>query len=132
LFSRFSPASKRVLRAAEQECRNRNHYYVGVEHLLIALVEEHDCAIEAHLADLGIRPGDVHAELRQALVTGEDRAWDGTLVTPRARAVVEQAEKMAADVPVEPIHLLRAIIEEDAGLAAEILRSCGQKREAAG
>src|ERR1700730_15372272 len=49
-FSRFSPAARRVLRAAEQECRNHNHYYVGAEHMLFALLEEHYATLDARLA----------------------------------------------------------------------------------
>ena len=44
MFSKFNPAARRVLRVAEQECRNHIHYYVGAEHLLVALLEERDPA----------------------------------------------------------------------------------------
>jgi ATP-dependent Clp protease ATP-binding subunit ClpA len=135
LFSRFSPASKRVLRAAEQECRNRSHYYVGVEHMLLALLEEHDAAIEARLIELGVRPIEVHAELRRVLGTGEERLWDGILVTPRVRSVVGLAEKAAGTTEVDPLHLLDAIIYEGQGLASEILHRYGnipQSRRVAG
>ena len=42
LFSNLNLAARRVLRLAEQECRNHSHYYVGAEHLLVALLEERD------------------------------------------------------------------------------------------
>ncbi len=122
MFARFNPAAKRVLRAAEQACRNHNHYYVGVGHLLLALVEEHDAGVEAWLAAVGIRPADVLRDVRRALGTGDDRTWDGILITPRVRAIVAQAE---AAVPsgreIEPGHLIDAIVAQDGGLAAEIL-----------
>ena len=121
MFSRFSPASKRVLRAAEQECRNRSHYYVGVEHVLLALLEEHDPAFEARLVELGARPVDVHAEVRRSLGTGDERLWDGILLTPRVRTVVRLAEEGAGAGDVEPVHLLDAIVGEGGGLASEIL-----------
>ncbi len=122
MFTRFSPAAKRVLRLAEQECRNLNHYYVGVEHLLLALCEERDAATAAYLAERGADCDDVHAELRRALGTGEDRLWDGILVTPRVRAVIGLADAAAgSDNPVEPVHLLAAIVAERCSLAAEIL-----------
>jgi hypothetical protein len=122
LFSRFSPASKRVLRAAEQECRSRNHYYIGVEHMLMALLEEHDPLIEARLAELGIGADEAYAELRRTLGTGEDHLWDGILVTPRMRIIVELAEEIAGDDVLEPVHLFSGIIDEGAGAAAELLR----------
>src|SRR5581483_5883145 len=67
VFSRFNAASCRVLRAAEQECRNHNHYYIGAEHLLEALLQEHDPGIIAVLQSEGIDVREVHAEVRQAL-----------------------------------------------------------------
>ena len=122
MFSKFSPASLRILRAAEQECRNHNHYYVGAEHILLALLEEHDRAIGARLASDGIDFSEVHAEARRALGTGEDRVWEGILVTPRVRKIVALAEARAADRDIEPLDLFEAIREEGGGLAADILR----------
>jgi len=111
-----------VLRAAEQECRNHNHYYVGAEHMLCALLEEHDANIIARLRRDAIEPADVHADVRRALGTGEDRMWEGILVTPRVRKIVVLAEQRAGDAEIEPIDLFEAIREEGGGLAAEILR----------
>jgi ATP-dependent Clp protease ATP-binding subunit ClpA len=122
LFSKFSPASGRVLRAAEQECRNHNHYYVGVEHLLVALLEEQDAAITDWLQDEEIDAGEVHAHLRRALGTGEDRMWEGILVTPRVRKIIALASEQAGDRTIEPMDLLQAILAEGGSLAAEVVR----------
>jgi ATP-dependent Clp protease ATP-binding subunit ClpA len=122
MFSRFSPAAKRVVRAAEQACRNHNHYYVGVGHLLLALVEEHDPGVEATLAERGMRPAEVLADVRRSLGTGDDRLWDGILVTPRVRGVIARAEEsVGSDESVEPRHLLAAIFAERGGLASDVL-----------
>ena len=125
MFSRFSPAAKRVLRSAEQACRNHNHYYVGVGHLLLALVEEHDAGVEARLSALGTNPADVARAVRTALGTGDDRLWDGILITPRLRSVVAVAERESPEGAIEPVHLLDAIVVEGTGLAAEILARQG-------
>ncbi len=110
------------MRAAEQECRNHNHYYVGVEHLLVALLEEPDGSIAARLRGDGIDTSEVHAEVRRALGTGEDRLWEGILVTPRVRKIVALAETQAGGRAVEPLDLFEAIQAEGGSLAAEILR----------
>jgi ATP-dependent Clp protease ATP-binding subunit ClpA len=122
VFSRFSPAARRVLRAAEQECRNHNHYYIGAEHMLFALLEEHDPRVEAVLSEESIVSSAVHAELKRALGTGEGRTWEGILVTPRVRKIVRLAEERAKSEHVEPIDLFVAIRNEGGGMAAEILR----------
>lgn len=131
MFAKFSPASGRVLRAAEQECRNHNHYYVGVEHLLVALLEEQDSAVSERLRFEHIDAGEVHAEVRRALGTGEDRMWEGILVTPRVRKVVSLAEEQAGGRAVEPADLLDAIMAEGGSLAAEILRRAKARNTAA-
>ncbi len=129
LFTRFNPAAKRVLRAAEQACRNHNHYYVGVGHLLLALLEERDAAIEALLASGGNRPSVIIDDIRQAIGTGEDRLWDGILITPRVTRVIEAAAaQVPPPLPLEPVHLFCAI-EAQGGLFAELLdRYVGNNR----
>jgi ATP-dependent Clp protease ATP-binding subunit ClpA len=121
LFSRFSPAARRVLRAAEQECRNHDHYYVGVEHMLFALLDEHDPAIEEQLREANASLAGIHAEAKRALGTGEGRTWEGILLTPRVRKIIALAETRAADRDIEPIDLFEAIRDEGGGLAAAIL-----------
>jgi ATP-dependent Clp protease ATP-binding subunit ClpA len=121
LFSRFSPAARRVLRAAEQECRNHDHYYVGVEHMLFALLDEHDPAVEEQLRAANASLAGIHAEVKRALGTGEGRTWEGILLTPRVRKIIALAETRAVDRDIEPIDLFEAIRDEGGGLAAAIL-----------
>jgi ATP-dependent Clp protease ATP-binding subunit ClpA len=130
VFSRFNPAARRVLRVAEQECRNHDHYYVGAEHMLYALLEEHDPAVEGALRDAAISSADVHAQVRRALGTGEGRTWEGILLTPRVRNIIKLAEGRAAERDIEPLDLLEAI-RDGGGLAAEILRSARNSAGAA-
>ncbi len=111
-----------MLRAAEQECRNHNHYYVGAEHMLYALLEEHDARVDEVLVASGIAPSDVHAAIKRALGTGDGRSWEGILVTPRVRKIVEIADRLAGEREIEPIDLFEAIRSEGGGLAADVLR----------
>ncbi|HEY8314291.1 MAG TPA: Clp protease N-terminal domain-containing protein [Candidatus Baltobacteraceae bacterium] len=131
MFSRFSAASRRVLRAAEQECRNHNHYYVGAEHVLLALLEEHDMAVIERLSEDRIELAEVHAEVRRALGTGEDRSWEGILVTPRVRKIVALAEEQASNRDVDPVDIFDAMRKEGGSLAAEIVRRAKAGRNAA-
>ncbi len=111
-----------MLRAAEQQCRNHNHYYVGVEHLLVALLEEQDGSITDWLREHNIDAGDVHAQLRRTLGTGDDRLWEGILITPRVRKIIAVAGERVGERAIEPIDLLEAILDEGASLAADIVR----------
>jgi ATP-dependent Clp protease ATP-binding subunit ClpA len=120
LFTRLSASASRVIRAAEQDCRNRNQYYVGVEHVLLALLEDADPEVESILRERGIEPADARRRLRGAIGVGEERSWEGILITPRARHALEHAEQQAAGGEVRPAHLLSAIMEEG-GFAGELL-----------
>jgi hypothetical protein len=90
--------------------------------MLFALIDEHDSAVEARLREQHVASSDVHAEIKRALGTGDERMWEGILVTPRVRKIVKIAEKRAGDREIEPIDLFDAICDEGAGLAADILR----------
>jgi hypothetical protein len=90
--------------------------------MLYALLEEHDGKIDALLAAEHLEPAAIHAEVKRALGTGDGRSWEGILVTPRVRKIVEIAERLAGDRELEPIDLFEAIRAEGGGLAADILR----------
>jgi len=122
LFSNFDPAARRVLRVAEQECRNHSHYFVGADHLLVALLEEHDPATLRALDAEGIDVPEVHSEVRRALGTGEDRLWEGILITPRVRRIVALAQERAGQREIAPLDLFEALRLEGGSSAAEILR----------
>jgi ATP-dependent Clp protease ATP-binding subunit ClpA len=130
LFSNFNPAARRVLRVAEQECRNHSHYYVGAEHLLVALLEERDPETLRALDAGGIDVPSVHAEVRRALGTGEERLWEGILITPRVRRIVALAQERAPDREISPIDLFEALLLEGGSSAAEILRRVATRNTA--
>ena len=111
-----------MLRIAEQECRNHSHYYVGADHLLVALLEERDPATLRALDAAGIDVPEVHAEVRRALGTGDDRLWEGILITPRLRRIVALAEERAGDREVGAFDLFEALRAEGGSTAADILR----------
>ncbi len=90
--------------------------------MLFALLEEHDADVEARLRQRQVSSSDVHAAIKRALGMGDERTWEGILVTPRVRKIVALAEKRAGERKIEPIDLFDAICDEGGGLAAEILR----------
>jgi len=97
--------------------------------MLFALLEEHDPQVDALLRDERVNGAVVHAEVKRALGTGDDRMWEGILVTPRVRKIVALAEERAGDLSVEPLDLFIAIRTEGGGLAAEILKRAARNAE---
>lgn len=130
MFSNFNPAARRVLRVAEQECRNHSHYYVGAEHLLVALLDERDPSTLRALDAEGIDAAEVHADVRRALGTGDDRLWEGILITPRVRRIVALAQERAGEREIGPFDLFEALRVEGGSSAAEILRRAGNRNTA--
>ena len=51
----------------------------------------------------GIDVRELHADVRRNLGAGEDRLWEGILVTPRVRKIIVLAESYAGDAHVEPV-----------------------------
>ncbi|MBV9719927.1 MAG: hypothetical protein JOZ77_11445 [Candidatus Eremiobacteraeota bacterium] len=130
MFSKFNTAARRVLRIAEQECRNHSHYYVGAEHLLVALLEERDQTMLRSLDAEGVDVPEVHAEVRRALGTGDERVWEGILITPRLRRIVALAEARAVNREIGPFDLFEALKNEGGSSAAEILRRAASRNTA--
>ena len=89
---------------------------------MVALLEERDPGILQALEADGIDVREVHAEVRRAIGTGEERLWEGILVTPRVRKIIALAEERAGDRLVEPVDLFSSLRLEGGSLAAEVLR----------
>jgi hypothetical protein len=106
-----------------------------VEHVLLALLDEHDQAIESRLARRSLKSGELRVEVRRRLGTGEDRLWEGILVTPRVRTIIALAEQAVGDGEVEPVTLFDAICTEGRSAVAETLaprRNVRRARRVAG
>ena len=78
----------------------------------------------------GIDVPEVHAEVRRALGTGDDRLWEGILITPRVRRIIALAEERAGEREVGPIDLFEALRSEGGSSAAEILRRAAARNTA--
>ena len=133
MFSHFSPAAQAVVHLAEQECRNADHYYLGTEHLLLAMAIAPPADVGQRFAQLGVEPWEVKRALRSEMDLPAEHPWEGVVITPRVLKIFakasEDAEKRSARV--EPADLLRAIIDDGAGVAARTLTSlCGAAHRA--
>jgi ATP-dependent Clp protease ATP-binding subunit ClpC len=120
MFSRFSPAARAVLTLAEQECRNASHYYLGTEHLLLAMAIAPPPDVAAYFAGLGIEPWQVKQLLRKAMDGAAEHPWDGVILTPRVQRICAMAAEKNSK-PVQPIDLLEAMVADGGGVAARVL-----------
>jgi ATP-dependent Clp protease ATP-binding subunit ClpA len=131
MFSRFSPAARAVITLAEQECRNASHYYLGTEHLLLAMAIAPPPDIVEYFNRVGVEPWLVKRALRNAVVPADEHPWEGIIVTPRVQRIFTMALSAKAETEViQPIDLLKAIVSDGGGVAARVLEQLASTPEA--
>ncbi|MCI0714082.1 MAG: phosphotransferase [Chloroflexi bacterium] len=102
-----------IRRVAEQESVRHFHYYIGVEHLFIAMTKIKHGITNVVLEQVGIEPRFIRYTIRHEIGVNEDgRYWSGFRETPRARRVLETAQKYAGIHSPTEQHLLLAILDE--------------------
>lgn len=115
-----------IRRVAEQESVRHFHYYVGVEHLFIAMTKIRHGVTSAVLNYVGIEPRFIRYMLRHEIGVNEDgRYWSGFRETPRATQVLETAQKYAGIHNATEQHLLMAILDEGDSAPIRVLEDHG-------
>lgn len=122
LFTRFSPAAQAVFHLAEQECRNASHYYLGTEHLLLAMAISPPPDALEYFRSIGAQPWEIKGALRVAMDPPCEHPWEGVIITPRVKALFDRLSAQRAEGEnIEPADLLRAMVADGGGVAARVL-----------
>ena len=66
----LTPEAHRVIEQAAVESRVLNHHHVGIEHLLLSMLQESDYVAAVVLANLGLELEDVRAEVLDLMGVG--------------------------------------------------------------
>lgn len=112
-----------IQRVAEQESSRHMHFYIGVEHLFIAMTKLQNGMTNAVLEYIDIEPRFIRYSIRQEIGTGEDgRYWSGFRQSPRAKLVTDTAKKYAGIHTATEKHVLLAIIDEGDSIPVRILQ----------
>jgi ATP-dependent Clp protease ATP-binding subunit ClpC len=125
----FTEVARQVADRAAEQAGRLGQDYIGTEHLLLSLLDEHEGVGASVLVPLRIAPEEVRERVEQAIgrgphpFAGAPRPW-----TPRAQRILtlsrREARRLGA-AQVEPEHLLLGSIREAEGIAAEVLISVG-------
>lgn len=122
-----------ILINARQETVQMRHFYIGVEHLFIALLQIQGGLAGSILQSQGLTPDYVIEAIRRKAGRGTpQRLWVGIPYTPRAELVLDIAKEFALEAGHEEAgerELLRAILEEGDNLATRTLRMLGTDLE---
>jgi ATP-dependent Clp protease ATP-binding subunit ClpC len=115
VFEHFTDGARRVLVLAKDEARDMNDGSVAPEHLLLAMVREHEGVAAKALADSGV----AHGRAREFVggLDGERRESDadGQPLSKATMRIIERSVRISwaqADGGVGTEHLLVALLEE--------------------
>jgi hypothetical protein len=122
-------ALKDILINARQESHRMRHYFLGVEHLFIALLEIRNGLTSNILNEQGFTTEYVIDAVRRKAGRGSrHRLWAGVPNTPRTDVVLGIAQEIASSQRRQNIQerdLLIAILDENDSIPAWVLRSLG-------
>lgn len=125
--------SKVVLSLAAAYSKGLRHYYLGVEHVFIAMAKIEGSFTQRVLAGFGLDPKETRDRVKIEAGPGyKEQPWDGIYATPRLMNVLTAAHDLAQDEGCERVgerHLLLAILEDEDSLPTRALRGLGQGRQ---
>lgn len=117
-----------IFQIAEDESAKYHHYYVGIEHLFIALTKLRN-GITVNVLDVcDIEARFVRYSIRQTLGVNENRRfWPGFPRTPRVQTVLDIAQSKTPDGKsiVTERELFLAILEEGDSIPIRVLLEIG-------
>jgi hypothetical protein len=123
-----------ILISARQESVQMGHYYLGVEHLFIALLQIQGGLTSSILENYGLTPEYVIETLHRKTDKGVIQVlWVGVPYTPRTEIVLNIANDLAAEQghpEADERDLLCAILDEGDSLPIRVLKSLGIDRDA--
>ncbi len=127
-FDRFTDNARKVLEFARIQAERFNHNYIGTEHLLLGLIKLGKGRAIHILETLGIQNIDSVRIETEIMLRPETEVVTGPIpYTPRAKKVLELAidEASSLNQSVGTEHLLLALLREDLGVAAQVLKEFG-------
>lgn len=131
MFVQFNDAARLVMRLADQEARHWQYNSIATEHLLLALLQLHDCVATRVLAKGKIDPDQVREEVEELVRVGEDCPCTRRTLTPGCRKAIDHASAAAdrlGHARVGTGHLLLGLLEEAEGVAFQALCKVGINR----
>jgi ATP-dependent Clp protease ATP-binding subunit ClpA len=124
MFEKFSDDARRVVVTSFSEASTQGHTEIDSVHLLLGLTQPGDGSVSDLLAQAGVT-GEVARTRFVELVGSNPTPTSGHLpFTDSAKTVLSRAQEDAqsrGDLNIRSENLLRAILTEDDGVAAQVL-----------
>lgn len=121
-----------ILVLARQEAAAQAHYFLGVGHVLLAMLTDDRSPAAAHLRQQAISVPRAIANVRRYIGQGDGRhLWSGHPHTPRLDVILGIAHDLALESgranDVTEADIWQAMCEEADSLALHVLRRMGAK-----
>jgi ATP-dependent Clp protease ATP-binding subunit ClpC len=133
-LDRFTRRARQSLTLAQEEAQRLHHNYIGTEHLLVGLIRVDNSVASKILRSLGVTTRRVQELVEQTVGYGHRTETTGDKIglTRRTKRVLElavnEARKMGHHY-IDTAHLLLGLVQQDDGMAVEILRRLGVSAE---
>ena len=116
-----------IVAAARGEAVRLGHDYIGSEHLLLALLQAGDPALQAVLSSFNVAPEALRERIEKRAPRGRGAPENPEAISLRsgARRTLETATGLAGGSPPGTRHLLGALLGEGKGLVSSSLNDLG-------
>ncbi len=127
--------AQETLQASQQLAEKSGHQQIEPEHLLISILAMQEGAVPPLLAKIGANQAQLKREAESTLAKMPKVSGTGygePYISPRTKAVLEQAFKEAEQMKDEYVsleHILIALTEEKEGEASRLLKASGISRD---
>ncbi len=125
---KLTPGARKVLEAAVEESKARQHYYLGVEHLFLAFAKVEENFFREVMEDLNLDVYHVINFLNEHLNISRQYIGIGLKIPPATRNVFrlarEEAQRWGRE-ELDSTDLFIAIFQENHSLPAKVFRSFG-------
>lgn len=125
----FTERVRRALMTAREEAFALRHEYVGTEHVLLGLISDGEGVAAAVIQNANLDPREIRDRVLETVRPGTSGPHGPDLpYTSRAKKVLELSMSVARTMShsyVGTEHILIGLIEEEKGIAAQVLKSFG-------
>ncbi len=134
MWQRYTERARRVLDLAQAEAAQSGNSYVAMEHMLLALAQEHDCVAARIIVRLGVPLERIQFEIESQTSRAGSSVGGSRDYSSRLKQAVDLAYEEARELKnhyVGTEHLLLGMLRTGDTLAARVLEKSGVTLERA-
>lgn len=128
MFERFTDRGRRVVVLAQENARSLGDDYIGVQHILLGLIDEGQGVAGQVLGSLGISQSEFRGRFAKIGIHRQDIGLEHIPFDPRAKMALEQSVRESRQLGhayVGTEHILLGLVSDADGPAAQILAELG-------